>query len=269
MTQYLGNVSWPRVAFVVCLAIVAFVAVRLLLTGLNRLLANRVRDAEDRKRFDTLDRAVRYIANIAIAVAIFILLMAELGISVAPILGAAGIVGIAAGFAAQSLVKDFFRGIFILLENQIRLGDVVEIAGKAGKVEEVTLRYVRLRDDKGSVHFVSNGEITTVTNMSIGYSFAVVDIRVPSTSDLDQVTEIMRSTGTEMQSDETVGPMIMEPFEFSGVADWQEFSVVLRGKFKTGAGQAWSVRSRFLERVRQRLMESGIPLYEPVTRLRA
>ncbi|MET0508146.1 MAG: mechanosensitive ion channel family protein [Burkholderiaceae bacterium] len=269
MTQFLGNVSWPRVAVVVGLAIVAFAAVRLLLTGLHRLFARRFQSAEDRKRLETLDRALRYITNIALTVAFFILLMSEFGISVAPILGAAGIVGIAVGFAAQSLVKDFFRGVFLLLENQIRLGDVVEIAGKSGKVEEVTLRYVRLRDDKGSVHFVSNGEITTVTNMSIGFSYSVVDVRVPSSADLDRVMEIMRQTAAELEADEEYGPRIIEPFDLAGVADWQEFSVVLRGRFKTGAGQAGSVKSRFLERVRAKLMEADVPLHEPVTRLRA
>ncbi len=265
----LANISWLRLLIVLCLALLAYGGVRLLLATLHRLLSRHIDNDEDRKRFETLDRALRYICNVALAVAVTVLLMTELGISVAPLLGAAGVVGIAVGFAAQSLVKDFFRGIVLLFENQIRLGDSVEIAGKAGTVEEVTLRFVRLRDGEGSVHFVSNGEITTVTNKSIGYSFANLDVRVPASADLDQVAAIMREVGTELQADPSFSDRILDPFEWSGIQDWQEFSVALRGRYRTRPGQAGGVRAEFLKRVRARLLGAGIPLYEPVTRLRA
>ncbi len=265
----LANSSWLRLLIVLCLALLAYGGVRLLLAALHRLLSRRIGNIEDRKRFETLDRALRYIANVALFVAVTVLLMSELGISVAPLLGAAGVVGIAVGFAAQSLVKDFFRGIVLLFENQIRLGDAVEIAGKAGTVEEVTLRFVRLRDGEGNVHFVSNGEITTVTNKSIGYSFANIDVRVPSTVDLDQVIAIMRDTGIDLRADPDFADRILEDFELSGINDWQEFSVAVRGRYKTLSGQAGGVRSEYLMRVRARLLAAGIPLFEPVTRLRA
>lgn len=264
-----ANISWLRLLIVLCVALLAYAGVRLLLATLHRLLARRIDNIEDRKRYETLDRALRYIANVALFVAITVLLMSELGISVAPLLGAAGVVGIAVGFAAQSLVKDFFRGIVLLFENQIRLGDSVEIAGKSGTVEEVTLRFVRLRDGEGSVHFVSNGEITTVTNRSIGYSWANLDVRVPSTSDLDQVMAIMEETGEALRADPAFSDSIIDGFELIGITDWQEFSVAVRGRFKTHAGDAGRVRSEFLKRVRGRLLAAGIPLYEPVTRLRA
>lgn len=265
----LANISWARLLLVLSLALLAYGGVRLLLATLHRLLSRRIGNIEDRKRFETLDRALRHIANVALFVAITVLLMSELGISVAPLLGAAGVVGIAAGFAAQSLVKDFFRGVVLLFENQIRLGDSVEIAGKAGTVEEVTLRFVRLRDGEGSVHFVSNGEITTVTNKSIGYSVANLDVRVPSSVDLDQVMAVMRETGDALRADPDFADEITEPFELVGITEWQEFSVTVRGRFKTVAGQAGSVRSEYLKRVRAHLLAAGIPLYEPVTRLRA
>src|SRR5690606_2238405 len=106
------------------------------------------------------------------------LVLNQLGVSIAPILGAAGVVGIAIGFGAQSLVKDVFTGFFLLIENQIRVGDVVEIAGKAGSVEEISLRRMKLRAYDGSVHYISNGLITTVTNMSTAFAVAVVDLAV-------------------------------------------------------------------------------------------
>ena len=105
-----------------------------------------------------------------------LLILGEMGVSVAPILGAAGVVGIAIGFGAQTLVKDYFTGFFLLLENQVRHGDVVEAGGKAGVVEELTLRYLRLRDYSGNVHFVPNSTISTVTNMSMGFALSLIHI---------------------------------------------------------------------------------------------
>src|SRR5690606_23855286 len=113
-----------------------------------------------------------------------------LGVAIAPILGAAGVAGIAIGFGAQSLVKDFFTGFFLLVENQIRVGDVVEIAGKSGVVESLSLRRTKLRAYDGSVHYVSNGLITTVTNMSTEFAFAVVDVRVSYRDDIDRVFQV-------------------------------------------------------------------------------
>src|SRR3972149_10189067 len=106
------------------------------------------------------------------------LVLSEVGINIAPILGAAGVAGIAVGFGAKSLIKDYFNGFFILLENQIRQGDVVEVCGKIGMVEDITLRYVCLRDNEGSVHYVPNGQITTATNKSREYAHALIDLGV-------------------------------------------------------------------------------------------
>lgn len=143
---------------------------------------------------------IRYLANVVMTLISGLLVLSELGISVAPILGAAGVVGIAVGFGAQSLVKDYFTGFFLLLENQIRQGDVVEIAGKGGLVEEVTLRFVRLRDYEGNVHYIPNSLISTVTNRSRGFANAVIDIGVAYGEDLDEVFAVMRRVGTELRA---------------------------------------------------------------------
>lgn len=109
---------------------------------------------------------MRYVATVIIVLITGMLVLSELGISIAPILASAGIVGIAVGFGAQSLIKDYFTGLFLLVENQLRVGDLVEVAGKAGVVEELTLRYIRLRDYEGSVHFIPSGAVVTVTTRS-------------------------------------------------------------------------------------------------------
>ncbi len=149
-----------------------------LLRAFRSRIAPHITDAEDARRADTLARVSRHMATVVIVLIAGMLVLSELGISVAPILGAAGVVGLAFGFGAQSLVKDYVSGFFLLLENQVTKGDVVEIAGKSGEVEDVTLRYVQLRDYGGNVHFVPNGLITIVTNMSRGFAYAVIEVGV-------------------------------------------------------------------------------------------
>ncbi len=133
---------------------------------------------EQVKRAETLGRVFRYAVSVIVTLVAGVLVLSELGISVAPILGAAGVVGVAVGFGAQNLVKDYFTGLFLLLENQMSTGDVVTVAGLTGVVEDITLRHVRLRDYSGHVHYISNGLITTVTNLTYGFAYAVIDVGV-------------------------------------------------------------------------------------------
>jgi small conductance mechanosensitive channel len=191
------------------------------------------------------------------------LILSELGIAVAPILGAAGVIGLAVGFGAQSLVKDYFAGFFILLENQMRQGDVVDIAGKAGLVEEITLRYVRLRDYDGNVHFVSNGLITTVTNMSRGYAQSVVDVGVAYREDTDEALAVMRETGAEMRADPVFGPKILDDLEVAGVDRWADSAVILRCRFKVRPLEQWNVRREFLRRLKKAFDARGIEIPFP------
>jgi small-conductance mechanosensitive channel len=135
-----------------------------LMRGFEAQAAARIGDAGGRKRIETVSRVLNYVASLVIAVVTFMTVLAKLGISIAPLLATAGVAGVAVGFGAQTLVKDYFAGMVLLIEDQIRQGDQVEVAGKTGVVEELTLRYVRLRDQEGAVHFVPNGAITTVTN---------------------------------------------------------------------------------------------------------
>ena len=144
------------------------------------------------QRAETLGRVVRYLIAVVVSAIALMLVLGEVGVSVAPILGAAGVAGLAIGFGAQSLVKDYFTGFFLLLENQIRQGDVVKLGEHSGLVEEVTLRYVRLRDYDGNVHFVPNGQISSVVNMARGFAQAVIDVSVAYATDIDTAMKVMR-----------------------------------------------------------------------------
>jgi len=155
---------------------------------------------EDRRRIQTLGRVFRYIASVVLGVVTVMLVLNELGVSIAPILATAGVAGVAVGFGAQSLVKDYFTGFVMLIENQVRVGDVVELGGKSGVVEEVTLRYVRLRDIEGAVHFVPNGTVSTVSNRSREYAFAVVDVPVAIDNDVERTLQSLARAGEALRA---------------------------------------------------------------------
>jgi small-conductance mechanosensitive channel len=263
-----GLMSGPSAAAlrIVLIAIAAWIAGAIL----NRMIrlfrvriAQRLGDREQINRAETIGRVFRYIVNVTISLIAVVLILSELGISVAPILGAAGVVGLAVGFGAQSLVKDYFTGFFILLENQLTRGDVVEIAGKSGLVEDVTLRFVRLRDYSGNVHYVPNNLITTVTNMSRSFAQAVIDVGVAYREDTDQVVGIMRAVGRGMREDPQFGPKILDELEIAGVDQWADSAVVLRCRFKVAPLQQWDVRREFLRRLKKAFDHQGIEIPFP------
>ena len=231
--------------------------------GFRERIARRMDDRESAKRAETLGRVVRYLVSVVVTLVAGMLVLAEVGISVAPILGAAGVVGLAVGFGAQSLVKDYFTGFFLLLENQIRQGDVVKLGDHAGSVEEITLRYVRLRDYDGNVHIVPNGQVSTVINMSRGFAFAVVDAGVAYREDVDQVMQVMRDAGAALRSDPDFEPRILADLEIAGIERWDDSAVVIRCRFRTQPLEQWTVKREFLRRLKRAFDEAGIEIPYP------
>lgn len=235
---------------------------RLILTFRTYMNA-RTDSAEDKRRIETLARVFHHITTVIITLVAGMLALSELGISIAPILGAAGVMGIAIGFGAQSLIKDYFNGFFILLENQIRQGDVIEIGGKIGTVEDITLRYVCLRDYEGNVHYIPNGLITTVTNKSRGFAYAVIDVSIAYRESIDDVCLVMRTVAAKLRSDPILGGKILEDLEIAGVQDWADSAVILRCRFKTLALEQWAVRREFLGRLKTAFDAHGIEIPYP------
>jgi small conductance mechanosensitive channel len=258
-----GLVTLLRVLLIAVVAWITLGVTQHLIGLFRERLTRRMEDREQAKRAETLGRVFRYIASVVILVVAATLILSELGIAVAPILGAAGVIGLAVGFGAQSLVKDYFAGFFILLENQMRQGDVVDIAGKAGLIEEITLRYVRLRDYDGNVHIVSNGLITTVTNMSRGFAQSVVDVGVAYREDTDEAVGVMRETGVQMRADPVFGAKILDDLEIAGVEKWNDSAVILRCRFKVQPLEQWNVRREFLRRLKKAFDAQGIEIPFP------
>ncbi|MDO9012642.1 MAG: mechanosensitive ion channel family protein [Gallionella sp.] len=253
------------------LHIIVILMLAWLLLSLSRKLIRIFRDymskraatAEDRRRIETLARVFRYISTSVISLVAGMLALSELGISIAPILGAAGVVGLAVGFGAQSLIKDYFNGFFLLLENQIRQGDVIEVCGKTGTVEDITLRYVCLRDNEGSVHYVPNGQISIVTNKSRDYAFALIDVGVAYRENLDEVYAVVRDVGSALRADVVYSQKILGDVEIQGVQDLADSAVIVRCRFKTVALDQWDVRRAFLGRLKQAFDAHGIEIPYP------
>ncbi|MDH5538309.1 MAG: mechanosensitive ion channel family protein [Rhizobacter sp.] len=251
---------------IVLILVAAWVLIRLVQRAIRVFrmrIASHMDDRESVKRAETLGRVFRYLAAVVVSLVAGMLVLGELGISVAPILGAAGVVGLAVGFGAQSLVKDYFTGFFILLENQIRVGDVVKLGDHAGLVEVVTLRHVQLRDYDGQVHFIPNGEITAVVNMSRGFAQSVMDIGVAYRENTDDVMQVMREVGSAMRADPAFAPRLLDELEIAGVESWAESAVVIRCRFKCMPLEQWSVRREYLRRLKHAFDAKGIEIPFP------
>jgi small-conductance mechanosensitive channel len=263
--SHMGPAAFTAVRVLV-IVIVAWVAVAVLQRTIRAFrvrIAARLDDREAVQRAETLGRVFRYLAAVVVSLIAGMLVMGELGVSVAPILGAAGVVGLAVGFGAQSLVRDYFTGFFLLLENQIRQGDVVQLGTHAGLVEEVTLRYVQLRDYDGHVHFVPNGQITTVINMSRGHAQSVIDVGVAYRENVDEVMALMRDVGRELRADPAFSERILDELELAGVERWAESAVVIRCRFRCRPLEQWNVRREYLRRLKAAFDARGIEIPRP------
>ncbi len=252
-----------RILLIISLALFAQKMIQRLIPHFRDLIANRQENFEGAQRVRTLSRVLRYALTVTVTIVAALLILGEFGISIAPLLGAAGIAGLAIGFGAQSLVKDYFTGFFLLLENQIRIGDVVEAGGKVGAVEELNLRYLQLRDYSGNVHYVPNSQITVVTNMSVGYAYAVIDLGIAYGEDVDKVVDIMRQTGQALREDKEFGPKILQDLEIAGVDQWADSAVVIRCRFQVGQNEQWGIRREYLRRAKRAFDREGIEIPFP------
>ena len=234
-----------------------FVAGRLI--GIfRRYMTRRASGADETRRIDTVASAFRYLASVIVVLVGGMLVLSEVGISIAPVLATAGVAGIAIAFGAQSLIKDYFTGFFLLVEDQIRQGDVVEIAGKSGEVEEVTLRYVRLRDGDGYVHFVPNGEIKVVSNRTRTHAYANIDVGVPDDANVEAIFQAMREVGAGLQADPKFGPLTLGETEILGVDRWELWGMMLRCRMRVLPHERDSVRREFTRRLASEFQQRGL-----------
>ena len=192
------------------------------------------------------------------------LVLGELGINLGPIIASAGILGVALGFGAQNLVKDFLSGMFMMVEDQYGVGDVVDLGQATGTVEGVGLRVTTLRDTKGTVWYVRNGEVLRVGNSSQDYSVAVVDLPIGYNADIQASAELAGRTATELTADgSALAADVLEPPQVLGVESINSDGVTLRITTKVQAGRQWAVQRALLAGIKAAFAEAGIPAPSP------
>jgi moderate conductance mechanosensitive channel len=221
-------------------------------------------DALERgKRARTLGSLVNRVATIAIWGAAALMVLDQFHINIAPVLTTAGIAGLAVGFGAQTLVRDIIGGFFLILEDQVRVGDVVSINNVGGLVEQINLRTIVLRDEEGAVHVFPNGAITTLANRSKDFSYYVITLALPYSEDPDRVIAILKTVGDEMERDPQYGPFILEPIEVFGVDAFADWSVQVKLRIKTVPLKQWDVGRELRKRIRRALSQNGVQVPFP------
>ena len=256
---------------ILLIALVAYVAIRALRFGLGKLeqvlLTWREREDKERianeKRVKTLTGMLRTICLTLVCVVGVVMSLDQIGLDITPILAGAGIVGLAVGFGAQNLVRDVINGFFMILENQVRVGDVAIVNGTGGLVEAISFRTITLRDLSGTVHIFPNGTVTTLANMTKGWSAYVMDIGVAYKEDTDRVAEIMREVGKDLQQDEHLGRKILEPIEIMGVDAFGESEVVIKARIKTLPIEQWGVGREYRRRLKKAFDRENIEIPFP------
>jgi small conductance mechanosensitive channel len=236
---------------------------------LVRLLARRIERTVDdgdartmtmqEKQGRTVAQLLRSVGRLVI-VSLALLVTLNQFINIGPILAGAGILGLAISFGAQSLVKDFITGFFMLVENSLSVGDIVEIAGKTGTVERITLRVVRLRDVEGTLHIIPNGQVTTVSNLTRGWSRAVVDVTITYESDIERALNVFRREADDFARDPKWAKLLDGAPEVLGVQQLAERGVTIRTMLRTLAGSQWEVARGFRYRLLERLSRERIPI---------
>lgn len=218
---------------------------------------------EEGKRVNTLIGIVKGILNIALAAIFVLIFLEELGIDIAPLLAGAGIIGLAVGFGAQELVRDFISGFFMLLENQLRVGDIVKINDTRGVVEGIELRTITLRDVSGTVHIFQNGKINSLSNMTKEWSGAVFDIGVAYKENTDHVISVMKEVAEDLRGSDDFKDLMLEPMEVFGLDNFGDSAIVIKARIKAVPGKQWFVGREYRKRLKAAFDKVGIEIPFP------
>jgi len=234
-----------------------------------RLLRALSRRAKGRRtaQMNTLGPLIRGVIQGFIITVAGLTILSELGISIGPLLASAGVVGIALGFGAQTLVKDFLTGVFLILEDIVAVGDSVQIQDKAGTVEAMTLRTIRVRSFDGTLHVLPYSEAQVISNRTQTFSAYVFDLGVAYDTDVDHALAVMARVGEALQADPAFGPSILQPLEIVGLDRFDESALVLKARFRTRPGDQWRIGREFNKRIKRAFDAEGIQIPFPTRTL--
>ncbi len=275
LQNILKNFSWENLVTrglqIVIILFFAFITMKLLQKFLqhleHRLIKQSEQDgepkSESQKRIETLVHLIKRAVLLLLWLTVGLMILKETGVEIGPILASAGVAGVAVGFGAQNLIRDVIAGFFIILENQIRVGDVAIINGTGGLVENIKFRTTILRDLTGTVHVFPNGTITTLSNMTNEWSAFVFDIGIAYKENTDRVIGIMKEVGQALRQDTKLGKAMLEDPEIFGVDKFGDSAVVIKGRIRTKPIKQWEVGREFLRRIKLAFDENDIEIPFP------
>jgi small conductance mechanosensitive channel len=265
ITQWLLD-HGPKLAAILLGTLAIYLAIKLVgrqLAGIMARAGRRGTAHERENRAVTLMSVFRNVALITVVAGGALMGLEEVGIPIVPLMGGAAVIGLAVAFGAQNLVRDYFGGFMILLEDQYGIGDVVKIGDTAGAVEQITLRVTVLRDVEGTVHFIPHGSITMVSNMTHTWSRALLEIGVAYKEDTDRVMDVMLDVARELRKDADFGPLMLDEPEMMGVDNFGDSAVTIKMCVKTHPLKRWHVKRELLRRLKHRFDEAGIDIPFP------
>jgi small conductance mechanosensitive channel len=253
---------------ILLIALLAYAVIRMTALVVRRFehelnLGTNLEALERAKRARTLGSVIRNVTTAMVSAIAVLMVLRELRIDIAPVLAGAGIVGLAVGFGAQTLVRDVISGFFLILEDQVRVGDVAAINGTGGLVEAINLRTIVLRDIEGTVHVFPNGAITTLANRSKDFSYYVIDISVAYDEDPDRVADVLRKTAAELQADPKFGPFVLDALEVLGIDAFGDSAMVLKVRIRTMPLKQWDVGRELRRRIKKAFDAEGIEIPYP------
>lgn len=269
LANWIGSHGWTILGIIVIAWLVRRYGALLIIRAFHRTIRADLypTKADREKRIKTLDALIHAITRFAVYVVAAVMIIGEVGVDTAPLLASAGILGIALGFGAQSLIKDLVSGIFIITENQYRVGDVIEIDNVSGTVEAITIRTTVLRDLNGNQHHVPNGSIVRTTNMTMGFSGIDENITVGIGTDTENLAKVINKVGKELADDPKFTKKIKNPPQFLRVVGLNASGIEVKIVGKTGAGDSWEVKGELYRRLVPALRDAKIET--PVTHLDA
>lgn len=257
--------SGSSIAIALLLAVVFWEIINAFVDGYLRGTDSAGNPVYRSARMLTLMPLLRHTLQILLVVVMIFFILSEVGVDITPLLAGAGIIGLAIGFGAQTLVKDFITGLFILLEDTIAIGDVVTVGDHSGQVEGMTIRTLKLRDQSGQVHSIPFSEVTSVINQTKYFSYAVIEIGVSYDADLRHVMEVMKSVADVMMQDPAMRPLIYEKMEMLGVERFDASSIAIKARIKTQPLKQWPVKREYQLRLKEAFDKEGIDIPYPIT----
>ncbi|HET6447409.1 MAG TPA: mechanosensitive ion channel family protein [candidate division Zixibacteria bacterium] len=255
-----------QIVIIIGIAIIAYV----ILSVVSRIVAKRVKQFDDvdgsdlDKRTETIRRMVKASGTVVIIAIAFLMILDRLGIDIRPILASVGVVSLALGLGAQTLVKDVIGGIFIIFEGQFHIGDVIEFNGIVGTVEDITLRATRMRDSDGTLHIIPNGELRIVSNRTRGWSRATVDVTIPYNQDIETVYQALDEVNERASREESIATFLVDDIVITGVEGLDDWGVRVRITGKTLPNKQWDVQRYLRKQLLDVLASKNITVAKPL-----